>query len=275
MPRSVRSARARCVAPCLDEARRSSAAVVVRPKLTRITSRAALSSQPIAASTWLGFMLPDEQALPAETAMPAMSNRISCAAAGDAGHPVAADRGMPRRCRRRPPRRPPRDRIVEPRAQRGHASRVLAARRARRRSRARAGRFSVPGAIAALLPAARRQRRQIADQQRADARRPAELVRRHRDEVGVRGDVGIACPPASARQSASSSPPAARTTRAISAIGWTHPGLAVRRLHRDQRAPARLGRAPPSATRSIRPVARPARRRIRQRRGAPHHARPR
>ena len=48
--------------------------------LERIVSRAAISSMPIAARTWLGFRLPDEQALPADTAMPAMSSRINCAA---------------------------------------------------------------------------------------------------------------------------------------------------------------------------------------------------
>ena len=58
---------------------------VSRPMLTRITSRGRRLVQPIAASTWLGFRLPDEQALPAETAMPAMSKRISCAAADTPG----------------------------------------------------------------------------------------------------------------------------------------------------------------------------------------------
>ena len=56
-----------------------------RPKLTRITSPAARASIPIAASTWLGLRLPDEQALPADTAKPAMSKRISCAAAAIPG----------------------------------------------------------------------------------------------------------------------------------------------------------------------------------------------
>ncbi len=55
----------------------TSASVVDRPKLTRTTSREASTLQPIAPSTWLGFMLPDEQALPADTAIPAMSNRIN------------------------------------------------------------------------------------------------------------------------------------------------------------------------------------------------------
>src|SRR5690242_10053702 len=63
----------------------TSASPVVRPKLTRTTSREAASAQPIAASTWLGFMLPDEQAEPAETEMPARSKRISCAAAAVPG----------------------------------------------------------------------------------------------------------------------------------------------------------------------------------------------
>ena len=62
-----------------------SAWAVVAPKLTRTTSRAAAGSQPIAARTWLGLTLPDEQALPAETAIPARSKAISCAAAGTPG----------------------------------------------------------------------------------------------------------------------------------------------------------------------------------------------
>ena len=61
------------------------AAAVIRPKLTRITSRAATGSQPIAARTWLGLTLPEEQALPAETAMPARSKAMSCAAEGTPG----------------------------------------------------------------------------------------------------------------------------------------------------------------------------------------------
>src|SRR5678816_3276429 len=47
-----------------------SASVVCGPKLTRITDDAISAGTPIASSTRLGFMLPEEQALPAETAMP-------------------------------------------------------------------------------------------------------------------------------------------------------------------------------------------------------------
>src|SRR6185369_132956 len=54
-----------------------SASLVLGPKLTRITDAATSSGTPIAASTRLGFMLPDEQALPAETEMPARSSCTS------------------------------------------------------------------------------------------------------------------------------------------------------------------------------------------------------
>ena len=47
------------------------------PKLTRMTVAAISVATPIASRTWLGFMLPDEQALPAETAIPARSNWTS------------------------------------------------------------------------------------------------------------------------------------------------------------------------------------------------------
>src|SRR3546814_659075 len=49
---------------------------------TRMTSRATSGSSPIAASTWLGFIEPDEQAAPADTAIPARSKWMSWVAAG-------------------------------------------------------------------------------------------------------------------------------------------------------------------------------------------------
>src|SRR5690349_21626181 len=48
--------------------------VLAGPKLTRMTVGAISAGTLIAASTRLGFMLPEEQALPADTAMPARSN---------------------------------------------------------------------------------------------------------------------------------------------------------------------------------------------------------
>src|ERR1700754_646097 len=50
---------------------------VVGPKLTRMTEAAVSCGTPIAARTRLGFMLPDEQALPAETEIPARSSWTS------------------------------------------------------------------------------------------------------------------------------------------------------------------------------------------------------
>src|SRR6185369_678905 len=47
---------------------------VAGPKLTRTTDTARASGTPIAPNTRLAFMLPDEQALPADTEMPARSN---------------------------------------------------------------------------------------------------------------------------------------------------------------------------------------------------------
>ena len=58
---------------------------VCGPKLTRITSRASSSRQPMAVRTWLVLRLPEAQALPAETAIPARSSCIICAAPGTPG----------------------------------------------------------------------------------------------------------------------------------------------------------------------------------------------
>ena len=65
--------------------RSTSAPSVSRPRLTRTTSRTWVSGQSIAFSTWLGFMLPLAHALPADTAMPPRSNRISCVVASTPG----------------------------------------------------------------------------------------------------------------------------------------------------------------------------------------------
>src|SRR5688572_17005838 len=54
--------------------RSMSASLVCGPKLTRITVDAISAGMPMASSARLGFMLPDEQALPADIAMPARSN---------------------------------------------------------------------------------------------------------------------------------------------------------------------------------------------------------
>jgi hypothetical protein len=72
--------------------RSTSARVVVQPKLTRIVRSARSSARPIAVRTWLRFIVPDEQAEPWLTAMPAMSNRINWA--------WAERRGMAQDCLR-------------------------------------------------------------------------------------------------------------------------------------------------------------------------------
>ena len=65
--------------------RSTSSRTVSGPKLTRITSSARASSQPIAFNTGLVLSVPDEQAAPADTEMPAMSKRISCTRAATPG----------------------------------------------------------------------------------------------------------------------------------------------------------------------------------------------
>src|SRR5262249_15604488 len=54
--------------------RSTSPSLVSGPKLTRMKPSAISCGTFIAASTWLAFILPEEQALPAETAIPARSN---------------------------------------------------------------------------------------------------------------------------------------------------------------------------------------------------------
>src|SRR3954452_9150255 len=54
--------------------RSMSSSLVDGPKLTRMTQEAISSGTPIAERARLGFMLPEEQALPAETEMPARSS---------------------------------------------------------------------------------------------------------------------------------------------------------------------------------------------------------
>jgi hypothetical protein len=54
-----------------------SASLVDGPKLTRMTVLATSGLKPMAPRTRLGLMLPDEQALPADTEMPARSSWTS------------------------------------------------------------------------------------------------------------------------------------------------------------------------------------------------------
>ena len=65
--------------------RSTSLSEVEGPKLTRMTVDAISSGMRIAVRTRLGFMLPDEQALPAETEMPARSSWTSWLALATSG----------------------------------------------------------------------------------------------------------------------------------------------------------------------------------------------
>src|SRR3982751_1805246 len=86
--RDVRRDRRRCLVIEIDHAaaarllirrhssrnRSTSPSLVCGPKLTRRKPDATSAATFIAASTWLAFILPEEQALPAETAIPARSS---------------------------------------------------------------------------------------------------------------------------------------------------------------------------------------------------------
>ena len=68
----------------------TSASLVCGPKLMRrIAAGDIVAATPIAASTWLAFILPDEQALPADTAIPARSSWTSSAALDAPGSAIA------------------------------------------------------------------------------------------------------------------------------------------------------------------------------------------
>ena len=74
-----------------------SASLVSGPKLIRRKPFATSCGTPIAASTTLPFIAPDEQALPAETAIPARSNCTSSdalAAPGSETAPMVGMRGL-------------------------------------------------------------------------------------------------------------------------------------------------------------------------------------
>src|SRR6476661_3515101 len=71
-----------------------SASLVEGPKLMRRKPSATSCRTPIAARTSLFFIFPDEQALPAETAMPARSNCTSIEAFDAPGNEIAPIVGM-------------------------------------------------------------------------------------------------------------------------------------------------------------------------------------
>ena len=156
-----------------------SASLVDGPKLTRTTELAISGATPIAASTRLGFMAPGRAGAPRRHRDPGEVELHELAARCDAGH---GDSCRWSGCAGAPAAMttPPcaSDLLVEQlsqEAQPGHRVDEGSSRQAPRPSRAR-GQVLGSAAIALLLPAARLQHREIADQQRADAGRPAELV---------------------------------------------------------------------------------------------------
>ena len=217
------------------EERVDSASLVSGPKLMRRKPAATSSGTAIAASTWLALALPDEQALPADTAIPARSSWTSSAAPSRAGQRQRADR------RRRAAhcsamtvaagrlRRPVSSRSRSAAMPR-HVIRPGGQRRGEgQRARARPGcRADSPS------PARRRrlERGQIADQQRANPRRPAQLVRANGDEIGVgQRHLRRALRAIGQQQRPGVADVAAQAGR----VGWIDPGLVIDLLDRDQR----------------------------------------
>ncbi len=64
-----------------------SAAPLAQPRLTRIADPASASLAPMAPSTWEGATLPEEQAAPALTAIPARSRAMTWVSAASPGLP--------------------------------------------------------------------------------------------------------------------------------------------------------------------------------------------
>src|ERR1700683_1164284 len=56
--------------------RSTSAFVVIQPRLTRTAPRSSVGETPMAARTWEGWTLPDEQAAPDDTAIPSRSKAM-------------------------------------------------------------------------------------------------------------------------------------------------------------------------------------------------------
>src|ERR1700728_893790 len=58
-----------------------SVSVVLQPRLTRTAPRSSAGETPMAARTWEGWTLPDEQAAPEDTAIPSRSKAITAVSA--------------------------------------------------------------------------------------------------------------------------------------------------------------------------------------------------
>ena len=147
------------------------------PKLKRRKPAATSGAIPIASRTWLALALPEEQALPAETAIPARSSWISIAmlvAPESAIAPIVGTRGAPLAM------------IVPPTASTPLSSfarspaRCVPSHRASLQAPPRSSRaryvLGSPAIAFFLPPAARPQRREVADKQGADPGRATQLM---------------------------------------------------------------------------------------------------
>ena len=170
-----------------------SASVVDQPRLIRIVPAAISGGTPIAASTWLGPTLPEEQAAPALIMTPSRSSAITWVSADAPGIAsavvlgsrvdIGADHDGIRHCFHRrcfePVAQLPNPRVIGDPGHRGIG---------RRREPGDARQVLAAGAAAAFLAAAADHRDGLGvagHHQRADPRRAAELVRREADEIGA------------------------------------------------------------------------------------------
>jgi hypothetical protein len=198
-------------------------------------------------------MLPLAHALPADTAIPARSSRISCAADDTPGNRYATDQ---RDCRRLAPSV---DHLSRTERRTASSSRPQRAMIRLRLAPARRHSPAPPANSRSLhdspFPAPRwDQHSQITHQQRADTRRPAALVRRqcNIDRQACRPDRPVEC--RHLRRIDQQQCPRRMPRR----LGnrrqrLAHPRLAVRPLHADQRRPCRHHRLSAQRSRSTSP----------------------
>ncbi len=239
-------------------------------------ARRRLASQPIADSTWLGFMLPDEQALPADTAIPAMIEPDQLRRRRHPRHAIGADHRTARprlahHCAARVDVNAP----ARARREGSPSAPDPRARSAPQHSRAAPGRFSVPARYPRSCPPVGSS---VARSRTSSAPTPGGPPR-----LCAESATKSACaraPPRPRRAgicaaSTSRTPPAACTMLGDRRDRLAHSGLAVRPLHRRATArssPAMRPSAPLDRRCRPHPPAVPRAFRVR---AAPHHARPR
>ena len=171
-----------------------SASVVDQPRLSRTAPCARSGPTPMAASTWDGWTLPDEQAEPDDTAIPSRSKPITAVSAfspGTVNSVVFGSRGTS--SREHDHARGLLQAGLEPVAQALHAVGVAfqgGHGGPRGSAKARNARDILgSGPAAQLLSAAAQQRLQplhaLGQHQRADALGTADLVRRQRHQIGL------------------------------------------------------------------------------------------